>query len=71
MKPRLPGGVRIREPRIDPQPPQHERDDERVVRLVDLLEGEGDTDEEEPDTDPIGGTSGGEHSGTPTSGEAK
>ena len=55
MKPRHPGGVRIREPRIDPQPPQHERDDERLTRPdvpspepADISDGDDDSNDDEP-----------------------
>ena len=59
MKPRLPGGVRIREPRIDPQPPQHERDDERLTRPVEVPEpvglpdGGGDSEDDPDDDQPV------------------
>ena len=58
MKPRLPGGVRIRKPRIDPQPPQHERDDERLTRRAEVSEpvglpdGDGDSEDEPNDDQP-------------------
>ena len=58
MKPRLPGGIRVREPRIDPQPPPHERDDERLTRPtedaepVDLPDGDDDSEEEPTDNQP-------------------
>ena len=62
MKPRLPGGIRVREPRIDPQPPPHERDDERLTRPtedaepVDLPDGDDDSEEEPTDNQPdLGG----------------
>ena len=58
MKPRLPGGIRVREPRINPQPPSHERDDERLTRPtedaepVDLPDGDDDSEEEPTDNQP-------------------
>ena len=58
MKPRLPGGIRVREPRIDPQPTPHERDDERLTRPVELPEpvelpdGEDESEEEPDDNQP-------------------
>ena len=58
MKPRLPGGIRVREPRIDPQPTPHERDDERLTRPAELPEpvefpdGEDDSEDEPNDSQP-------------------
>ena len=49
MKPRTGQVPRLREPRLDPQPPQHERDDERLIQPVELPDGEDDSDEEEPE----------------------
>ena len=52
IKPRPSGTPRIREPHIRSSPTPHERtDDERVVRPVDIPDGEEDTDEDN-DVDP-------------------
>ena len=49
MKPRLSQSSRVRAPRIDPQPFQNERDDERLIQPVELPDGNDDSDEEEVD----------------------
>ena len=47
IKPRPSGTPRVREPRIQASPTPHERtDDERIVRPVDIPDGEEDTDED-------------------------
>ena len=57
MKPRTQGGVRVREPRIEPHPPPHEREDERLLQPVELPDGDDESDDGEPTeeqpTDPV------------------
>ena len=51
MRPRLGQTTRIREPRIDPQPTPHERDDERLIQPVELPDDDNDSDDGDPAED--------------------